>query len=216
MLRLSLLVGLSLLAFLPGSAAQATPDVDLAIDLPPGPVEIELGDSHDVPFEVSLTLRGVVCTSASQVRIPLSVKDKPSPLDGVRATPTPAEVVFDVPAGQYTSNAFSKSVESVLAVSVAASAPAAHEHSFEVLAAFAGGVPSGCQGTGTAPAAEARAAHAIVTGGGAGASSSGTHQMEDGTTMEGEAMSEPSKDTPGPGVFAALLALLAGFALRRR
>ena len=212
---LRLLASALLLVSLPAASAQAAPEVDLSIALPPGPVTIELGGSHEVPFEVSLTLRGVVCASASQVKVPLTVKDKPSPLAGVSATADPTELVFDVPSGQYTSTPFTQTAESVLTIDVASSAPASHQHAFEVVAAFAGGVPSGCQGTGTAPASEARATHAIVTGS-APPAATPPHQMGDGSTMGGGAMNETKNDTPGPGVFVALLAVLIGLAARRR
>lgn len=218
MLRAAFLGLVALALVSPGAAAQAAPQVTLAADVPAGPVDIELGGSHDVPFDVVLTLRGVLCTSASQIRVPISVKDKPSPLAGVRGVPEPTEMVFDVPAGQYSSQAFSKSAAGTLAISVASDAMASHEHTFEVVASYAGGTLSGCQGTGAAPAAEGRGSHAIMTGSarGGGSASSGTHVMEDGSTMEGEMQPASSNKTPGPGLALAIGAVVLALVMRRR
>lgn len=218
MFRVAILGFLAIAVASPGVAAQAAPQIGLAMDIPAGPADIELGGSHDVPFEVTLTLRGVVCTSASQVRVPIMVTDKPSPLAGVRATPEPAEFVFDVPAGQYSSAAFSKTASGTLAIMVSSDAMASHEHTFEVIASYPGGTPSGCQGTGAAPAAEGKGEHAILTGSArdSGPASPSMHVMEDGSKMEGNMESAEANKTPGPGLALALGAIVLAFVVRRR
>lgn len=205
------------LALSPAASAQSA---GLAMDLPPGPASIALGAQHDVPLEVTLTMGGIVCTSAARVTVPLTVTDRPSPLAGVSAAPNPAELVFEVPAGTYTSSPFTKTLSAALRVSVANSAPAEHEHRFVVTASYAGGVPSGCQATGSIPAADASGEHAIVTGK-SGTGSTGatpTHQMPDGASMSGaeHAAGGGTNETPGPALVVVLSALLLVALLRRR
>ena len=204
------------LGLVPSALGQTAPEASLAVSLPSGPAEVALGSSHDVGFDVTLTLRNLVCASTATVRIPLSVKDQPSPLAGVKGTPTPAELVFDVPPGSYSSSPYSKTASANLRVAVDASGPAEHEHAFVVTATYAGGLPTGCQGAGQLPAADASGTHAIVTGKAAGATNGPTHQMGDGTTMGGAEHAGSSQETPMPGLVLVLVALLAVGLLRRR
>ena len=206
---------LALLVCLPVASAQAAPEASLALDVSPGPVEIALGDAHDVPIEVSLTIRGIVCASAANVKVPLSVKDKPSPLAGVRGVVEPAELTFNVPAGSHTTTPFTGSASSTLKVSVSGDAQGAHEHEFEVTAVYAGGVPSGCQAAGSIPAADAIGSHKIMTGSGGAGATTPTHTMSDGSPMGGAEHSGSSNDTPAPRL-ALLLVIVAVVALARR
>lgn len=193
----------------PLASAQTAPEATLGMSIAPGPVSIALGASHETPFDVTLTLRGVVCTSAASVQVPVSVKDKPSPLAGVKGTPEPAALLFDVPAGSYSSNAYSKKLLGTLRVSVAESAPSNHEHAFELTASYASGVPSGCQGAGSMAATDAAGSHAITTGGSSATGTPATHQMSDGSSMN-------NKNTPFPPLMALLfVAVIVALARRR-
>lgn len=207
------LAALALLLALPAASAQAAPEVELSLDVSPGPVEIALGSAHDAPLEVTFAIRGVVCASAASVKVPLSVKDKPSPLAGVRGVVEPAELVFSIPAGSHSATPYTASAPATLRVSVAADALAAHEHEFELTALYAGGVPSGCQAAGGIPAADAIGSHRILTGSSATARPP-SHAMGDGTTMSGTEPRE-SNDTPAPAL-ALLLAGVVLVALARR
>lgn len=215
--RHDMLVRLAALAFLLGlplASAQAAPEASLALDVSPGPVEIALGDSHDTPLEVTLTIRGIVCASPASVKVPLSVKDKPSPLAGVRGILDPAELTFAIPAGSHSATPYTGSAASTLRVSVATDAQGAHEHEFEVTALYAGGVPNGCQAAGSIAAADAIGSHKIMTGAGSGTTPP-SHAMGDGSSMSGAEHPASSKDTPAAGV-ALILAVAALVAISRR
>ena len=203
--------------FVPVAQAQASPEARLAIALPPGPADVPLGDGHDVPFSVTLTLRGLVCASAAKLVVPLTVKDLPSPLAGVKATPEPAELAFDIPVGSYGTSAYEKTQKATLLIRVAEDVPGEHAHTFEVGATYAGGVPSGCQAAGSMGAADALASHTITTGKGPQGATvpAGGHQMPDGSTMM-ENEHATTKQTPGAGLGLVLLGLVGVAALRRR
>ena len=217
MLRPLLALLAIVLALSPAASAQSA---GLAMDLPPGPAAIALGGQHDVPLEVTLTMSGMVCTSTASVTVPLTVKDRPSTLAGVTAVPTPAELTFEVPAGTYTSSPFTETQSATLRVSVAQSAPAEHDHTFVVTATYAGGVPGGCQSTGSIAAADASGEHSIVTGNaeGGSAGTTPTHQMSDGASMSGaeHAAGGGTNDTPGPALVVVLGGVLLVALLRRR
>lgn len=209
-----LLVALAIV-ILPNAAAQPAPEATLSLDMAPGPTDVSLGSTHEVPFTVTFTLSGVVCTSAAQARIPIAIMDKPSPLAGVKATPKPAEMVFDIPAGSYASTPYTKDAMGDLAVSVASDASADHEHAFVLTASYAGGLPAGCQGTGSLAATDASGEHTIMTGAAATGGTDPTHQMSDGSSMQGDAMSS-EKPTPGFGPALVAAGILAAAALARR
>lgn len=196
---------LVLIVALPLASAQAASEASLELSVAPGPVDIELGDSHDAPIEVTFSLRGVVCTSAATAVVPVTVKDKPSPLAGVRGTVEPAEFRFEIPAGGYSSAPYSKRMSGSLRVSVDESALSGHDHEFELTAAYAGGVPSGCQGAGSVAATDAVASHKITTGGASSTATTPSHQMTDGSSMSGAEHSGATNDAP-----AASLVLLLG------
>lgn len=208
------IAALTLIA-LPVVAAQGAPQAALVLDVPPGPTGVDLGSTHEVPFTVTFTLSGVVCASPAQAKVPITVADKPSPLAGVEGTPRPAELVFEIPAGSYASSAYSKEATAGLAVRVASDAPSGHEHALVLTASYAGGVPAGCQGTGVIPATEATGEHKIMTRGPMGGSTVPTHQMTDGSTMQGDAM-PAKKQTPGPAIILVALAIVGAALSRRR
>lgn len=199
----------------PTVAGQAAPQASLALDMSNEMTNVDLGSSHSLPFSVTLTLSGIVCASASQAKVPVTVQDKPSPLAGVKGTSKPAELSFEVPAGSYASSPYSKTLDGELDISVASDAMADHEHTFAVTASYAGGTPAGCQGTGSIAATDATAEHMIMTGKGSGGASVPTHQMSDGSAMQGEAMSS-SKETPWGGLVLIGLAVVGAMLLRRR
>lgn len=175
-----------------------------------------------MPFEVTLTLRGIVCPSATKVSVPLAVKDRPSPVGGVKATASPQELSFDVPAGSYATTDYSSTVAAALVIKVDANAPAGHDHSFDVTATLAGAMPQGCQGTAPPPAAEATANHKIVTGQGSSPSAMPSHTMGDGSTMTSASPTSPTPKatapakTPAPGLLLVGVAILIVAFWRKR
>ena len=206
--RALLLVALAIV-IAPTVAAQA-PAATLTVEVPPGPAEIALGDSHDVPLTITLTLSGIVCSQAAEVAVPLRVEDRPSPLDGVRAT-THAEAAFTIPAGSHgvgATPAFTDTHETELTIQVDASAPPDHAHAFDVVAAFPGGRIPGCQTATELPAAEGRGTHDVLTG----------PARDAATTIgpgAGPGTGGDTNDSPTVAALGTVLAL-AFAALRRR
>lgn len=199
------------------ATAQSASQASIALDMPDEMTSVELGSSHSLPFSVKLTLSGMVCASATQVSVPITVQDKPSPLAGVKGAPSPAELVFAIPAGSYASTDYAKTLNGALDISVASDAMPDHEHTFGVTASYAGGLPPGCQGTGSIAATSSSAEHMIMTGRGSAAPSGPTHQMSDGSDMQGEAMSSSSSNkTPAAGLALIGLALVGATFMRRR
>lgn len=203
------------LAFVPAAEAQAAPVATLSLDITPGPADVDLGSTHVVPFTVTFALSNVVCASASQVKVPVTIQDEPSPLAGVKGAPKPDELAFNIPAGSYASAQYSKDASGDLAVSVASDASGGHEHTFVLTASYAGGMPAGCQGTGSLPATVASGEHMIMTGASASGATYPTHQMSDGSSMQGDQMSSTNK-TPGPALWLLALGIVGATLLRQR
>lgn len=164
------LTGLALLALLalavPTQAQAPTPTAAVAVDLDPGPAGIPLGATHEIPFQVRLTLSNIVCTQAATATVALAVADKPSPLNGVTGT-VPPTVAFTVPQGNYgvlpVSAPFDETAEATLTISVTNASLPDHQHTFAVTGTFDGTL-SGCQGAAAVPPAEGSAEHQIQTG----------------------------------------------------
>lgn len=214
----------------PAAAQSATPTASVALALPPGPATIGLGEQHEVPLAVALTLGNLVCASEATAAVTLSVRDKPSPLAGVMAHATEDELTFVVPSGAYGSDLpagpppFNATRETRLMVMIAEDALPDHMHSFLVTATFAGGTPDGCRAAGAAPASEETAEHAIVTGPAVTAGSAADGRSPTTAPAAGAAPAadaESSRATPAPptGVIAlaaAAAAMAVGGAHRRR
>ncbi|MHB1260192.1 MAG: hypothetical protein ACYC2H_00605 [Thermoplasmatota archaeon] len=213
---LGLLIMLAL--SVPAQAQAPTPTSAVAVELEPGPVGIPIGGSHSFPFQVKLTLANLVCNQASTATVTLSIKDLPSPLNGVQGT-VPPTLAFSVPMGNYASGVpglspYEQSMHATLSINVTTESLPNHEHTFEVKASFDGEL-TGCQGAGAIPSAEGTGQHQIKTGpapaGGQarGAQSSGSSTADSG-----------GGDKKAPGVDMPLLALgvaaLAMLARRRR
>lgn len=158
---------LALLAILlaPAAAAQSVgPTASLALSLPAGPTTIPLGGTHQLPFDVKLTLNNIVCAQDGNATVTFAVKDVPSPLTGVKGM-VMAPASFKVPAGAYAAGtAFTGTASSMLHIQVGTDAPPDHTHVFQVTGAFDGNV-AGCTPVGgSMPAAQAAGNHTIVTG----------------------------------------------------
>lgn len=214
-MRRTVLVLLALLALAMPTQAQApTPTSEIVVDLEPGPAGIPLGASHEIPFQVQLTLSNIACTQAATATVTLSVADKPSPLNGVKGT-VPATLTFSVPQGNYgilpVSAPFEQTVDAILAINVTTEALANHEHAFQVTGEFDGSL-SGCQGAGPIPGAEGSAEHQIKTGPplAQGAARGATQS----TTNTGS--SGGGRSAPGLGLPALVAVAAALVALRRR
>lgn len=202
-----------LVAALPVQAQSVTPTSSIAVDLDPGPAGIPLGGAHEFPFQVTLTLANIVCTQAATATVTLSIKDLPSPLNGVQGT-VPGTLAFNVPQGNYGAGVpglspYEKAMDATLAINVTAASLPNHEHTFEVTAAFDGQL-SGCQGASAIPAAEGMGQHQIKTGPALAAGQArGAQSSGPSTTDSGSG----GKNAPGfelpllaLGVIAALLA----------
>lgn len=206
-MRRTILVLLVLVALAVPTQAQApTPTSEIVVDLEPGPAGIPLGASHEIPFQVQLTLSNIACTQAATATVTLAVADKPSPLNGVKGT-VPATLTFSVPQGNYgilpVSAPFEQTVDATLAINVTTEALANHEHTFQVTGNFDGSL-SGCQSAGPIPAAEGSAEHQIKTGPAAAQGAArGASQSQSQTTGSGGG----SKDAPGPELPLILLAV---------
>lgn len=213
MLRLLAAVVVAVLvAAVPAQAQGVSPTSEVAVDLDPGPVGIPLGGSHAFPFQVTFRLSNVVCTQPTTVTVALSIKDLPSPLNGVTGS-VPATLTFDVPQGNYATGVpglspYEGTLDAELAINVSSTALADHEHTFEVTANFDGTV-TGCQGLSGVPSAEAKGEHKIKTGPASAAGSAARGASQSQST----APSGDSKDAPGP---SALLMLVAVAVLARR
>jgi hypothetical protein len=199
------------LAASPVLAQAPTPASSVEVALDPGPVGIPLGGSHAFPFQVTLGFSNVVCTQLTSATVSLSIKDLPSPLNGVTGA-VPATLTFDVPQGNYAAGVpglspYEQTLDAELSINVSATALADHEHTFEVTANFDGTV-TGCQGLSAMPSAEGKGEHQIKTGPASAAGSTAR-----GATQTQSAPTGDSKDAPGPG---ALLIALALVVLARR
>lgn len=186
-----LLIGL---LFLPLASAQApAPATRVTVRLPAGPVTIELGAQHEIPFSVTFTAANFACTQAAAVTLPLTVAGTPSELPTVMAHASPPNVDFTIPAGIYQDTAtagngpYNKTVEGKFIIMVAPDAPPNHQHAFTLSASFTGGTPSGCAASSDLPKAMGSAKHQLVTGSRA---SSGS------TTMPGMSSGEHSTMNP--------------------
>lgn len=202
-----------LVAGIPVQAQSVTPTSSIAVDVNPGPVGIPLGGAHQFPFQVTLTLANIVCTQAATATVTLSIKDLPSPLNGVKGT-VPGTLAFNIPQGNYATGVpglspYEQAMDATLAINVTTEALPNHEHTFEVTAAFDGQL-SGCQGTGAIPSAQGMSQHqiktgpALATGQARGAQSSGSSTTDSG----GGGKDAPGFELPllALGVIAALLA----------
>lgn len=202
-----------LVAALPVQAQSATPTSSVAVDLDPGPTGVPLGGDHAFPFRITLALANIVCTQAATATVTLSIKDLPSPLNGVKGT-VPGTLAFNVPQGNYGAGVpglspYQQAMDATLAINVSAEALANHAHTFEVTAAFDGQL-SGCQGAGAIPSAEGTGQHQIKTGPARAAGQArGAQSSGSSTTDSGGG----GKDAPGfelpllaIGVITALLA----------
>lgn len=214
MRRITGLVLLVLVALAaPAQAQTPTPTSAVAIELDPGPAGIPLGGSHDMPFQVKLTLSNIVCTQAAMATVALAVADKPSPLNGVKGT-APATVTFTIPQGNYgvASSPFEETADAALMINVTSESLPNHEHTFEVTGTFEGTL-TGCQGAGPIPRAEGSAEHQIKTGPAPaqGAARGATQTQGTGTSGDGGSKDAPGLEAP------ILLAMAIGLvALRRR
>lgn len=205
----ALLVVIALVSLMHPTAQAQTPAADVTVEIPAGPVEIALGDSHEVPFTITFRMSGIVCSQAAEIRVPLRVEDRPSPLDGVRASTHP-EAVFTIPAGSHgvgATPAFTQTHETGLSIQVDASAPPDHAHAFDVVAAFPGGRIPGCQTATDVPAVEGRGTHDILTGPARDAATA-----SDAGSAPGAAA---TKESPPVTVLGVLLAVALA-AMRRR
>lgn len=214
MLRLlATTLAVALVSALPVQAQSATPTSSIEVALDPGPAGIPLGGAHEFPFQVTLTLANIVCTQAATATVTLSIKDLPSPLNGVKGT-VPPSLAFSVPQGNYATGVpgvspYEETLDALLSINVTAEALPNHEHTFEVTAAFDGPL-SGCQGAGAIPTAEGTGQHqiktgpALATGQARGAQSSGASTTDSG----GGGKDAPGFEVPllAVGVIAALLA----------
>lgn len=217
--RIAALAMLALLAAaLPTQAQAPTPTSAVAITLDPGPAGIPLGMTHEIPFQVKLTLSNLACTQAATATVALSVTDRPSPLNGVKAT-APATVAFTVPQGNYgvlpVSAPYEQTVDATLSISVAAEALPDHDHAFDVKGSFDGAV-SGCQGAGPTPPAEGSALHQIKTGPAAAQGTARGATQSQGPSGAGAGADGGSKGAPGPGTPALAVLAMAVAAWRRR
>ncbi|HWG90706.1 MAG TPA: hypothetical protein VNZ52_07645 [Candidatus Thermoplasmatota archaeon] len=145
------------------------------------------GESHDVPFKVGFTAANLVCPQEAKVIVAVEVKDKNGPLRGVMGHAKTPEVEFTIPAGTYSGLAvggapFNSSQDNTLTVMLTPEAPDDHLHQFEVLATYAGGLPSGCQGTGAPPSSTDAKVHEV-------------HIMAEGGTSGGDPMSGMDHDS---------------------
>ena len=204
-----------LLSALPAQAQGVTPTSSVALDLDPGPVSIPLGASHEIPFQVKLTLSNLACTQAATATVTLSVKDKPSPLNGVKGM-APATLTFNVPQGNYlsgvpASSPYEQRADATLSINVTTEALANHEHAFEVTGKFDGTL-SGCQGAGTIPSAEGSAEHQIKTGPAAaqGAALGATNSQTSPPPSSDGSKGAPGLGAPGLVLLAIVLAALRG------
>jgi MYXO-CTERM domain-containing protein len=211
------IVGLlaALLAAMPVQAQAPNAASSVEIDLDAGPVGIPLGGGHEFPFQITLSLSNVVCTQASTATVALSIEDKPSPLNGVKAT-VPATLTFDVPQGNYLAGVpgtspFSGTQDVLLSINVSADAPADHEHAFAVTGTYNGQL-TGCQPIGTMPTAEGTAEHQIKTGPATaqGTAARGASQTQSTAPSNGDSKGAPALP------WLALVGVLAVVALRRR
>lgn len=200
---------------LPAQAQGVAPTSSVAVDLDPGPVGIPLGGSHEFPFQVTLSLANLACTQATTAIVALSIKDLPSPLNGVKGT-VPVTLTFDVPQGNYAAGApglspYEETMDAQLSINVSATALADHQHTFEVTASFDGTV-TGCQGLGAVPAAEGTGEHQIKTG---PSSAAGTAAR--GATVSTSASPEgDSKGAPAPAIPLLFAAVALAALVRRR
>ena len=201
-----------LVAAFPIQAQSVTPTSSIAVDLDPGPAGIPLGGAHEFPFQVTLTLANIVCTQAATATVNLSIKDLPSPLNGVKGT-VPGTLAFNVPQGNYGAgipglSPYAQAMEATLAINVTTEALPNHEHTFEVTAAFDGQL-NGCQGAGAIPSAEGMGQHQIKTGPALAAGQArGAQSSGSSTTDSGGGKNAPGFELPllALGVIAALLA----------
>jgi len=200
---------LMLMVLVQGVAAQQTEaQAEVAVeDLPAGPAEIGLGGSHDVAFNVRLSLAGLACTQDAVVSVNLDVNDLPSPLTGIDGSPMEARMNFTIPQGNYVLQPFEARRENMLHIRVAADALPEHDHRFEVVARSEAGTPDGCFAANALPAAEDSSTHAIRTG---PAPTAESPEVEAGRTEPG---APASRDTPAP---LALMPLLLAALLARR
>ena len=217
MLRLLATVLLAVfVAAVPVQAQSVTPTSSIAVGLNPGPVGIPLGGGHEFPFQVTLTLANIVCTQPATAAVALSIKDLPSPLNGVKAT-VPATLTFDVPQGNYATGVpglspYEESLDATLSINVTAEALPNHEHTFEVTASFDGTL-QGCQAGSAIPSAEGTGEHKIKTG---PASAAGSQARGATQTPSSSGTDAGGKDAPALPALALAVAVLVAAVARRR
>lgn len=188
--------------------------VTLSVTVAKGPAEVALGANATIPVKVDFSVSNIICPQAQLpsgavpgvVTIKLKAIDRPSPIAGITPSLAPQQLTFNITTAQYVNSAYTASGTSQFTYTVAKTAMASHDHTFNITATFDGTI-SGCQAlTGSIPSAVASGEHQIKTGPGA-APTSGT-----GT---GSASPTTTKKSPGFGT-TALVVALAALVIRRK
>ncbi|MGB0652903.1 MAG: hypothetical protein ACPGQL_06855 [Thermoplasmatota archaeon] len=213
--RLLLLLSAALLVAAAPASAQTPldPSATVSVTIEPGPMNVNAGGTHQMPFDVAMTVDNLLCPNAVTGRVGLAVEHFPSPLPEYTAT-VPDAFEFDVPAGAHSGlggTAVSASGSLVLDLNIAANALQDHEHTFRIIATLDAASLSGCTTVAALPEATAQADHAVYT--------VPEPEPEDAsTTMEttgGDAGGE-GEDSPAPALLAPLALIGAALVARRR
>lgn len=210
-LALLLVVG-NVLAMGTQAQADGMPFAEIEVDLDAGPTPVPLGSEHAMSFGIDVAVGNIVCSSAATFVVTLAVSDEPSAMTGITHSVEPSSMTFDVAAGFYGKTIqppFTGHQDAVLSITVANSTVEKHEHSLNVTASYAGGVPTNCQGAMSIPKTEGSAMHAMRTG---ARSLVSTSASDTGAPAGGGG----SKESPGLGLLPLALVAVAVVALRRR
>lgn len=217
-----LLASVLLVALLTAHAANAqgsTAKVTLTV---PASTEVAHGASATLPVTVRLEISNVVCAQApATATVNLAVVEQGGPVNGITFT-MPSTVAFDMKAPMaYSANgAFTGEQTVNLNASVAAGAPANHEHKVNVTATFDGTSSSQLQGCTISPALAAMSTSdskpaSILTG----ASGTTTTTTSGNGTMGGTTSGTDTSKAAFSLPLAFEVALLVGmgvFASRRK
>lgn len=163
-MRAHALLVLALVA-VPLASAQPQPGAapTIAVELSGLPAAFEAMASNasaSAPFEVKVTMANVACPQGATIPVTITVTAK-LPAAFFTAVATPAQLNVSVPGPAYLTTPFTGSAKGAVAAT-AGEVPVNATIPVEVVAAVAG-LPAGCSGTGSAPAATSKAA--VITAG---------------------------------------------------